>query len=82
MKADHISFKDYEADTRELAELGAAAVEAMRRERDEALMLFWAAVRLAGGSVSIPRRYLMRGVPEKTERSDDIVNAAIEFRIR
>ncbi len=71
---DFVTMEDYVNDTRELAARGVSAIESLREQVAHRERLIWSIVSSIGGSIDVPRDFLIRA-PEgllSMEGRDDI----------
>ena len=79
--SDFVSMENYTEDTQDLVNLATAANDILRKQRDEARLLFAATIRTVG-RVEIPREYLS-GVDDITYIREELVDRdAILFEIK
>ena len=85
MKTGHVSFKDYEHDTRELAERAATIIANQKYKIDrlerEGHAILWAMVRAAGGHLFVPNGALTRGVPKEWRIERDDAKNGTHYRV-
>lgn len=76
-----IPFEQYEADTRELAEQGAAIITQLRREIREREIMMWAMVRASGGTLLVHPRDFKDGYPASWRIDEDLETGGRRFTI-
>lgn len=77
-----VKFKDYEKDTRELAETAAAVIEELKRDVRNREVLIWAMVRAAGGSILVSDHHVAVGYPEEFSIDENASENGRRFTIR
>lgn len=76
-----IPFDQYEADMRELAQSGAAAVEELRRQLREREIIMWAMVRAAGGSLLVRQSDIAKGYPKAWRIDEDVAENGQRYTV-
>ena len=76
-----IPFEQYEADTRELAEQGAAVITALRCQLLESEIMMWAMVRASGGTLLVHGADIGAGYPASWRIDEDPATGGRRFTI-
>lgn len=76
-----IPFRQYEADTKEIADRAAEAIAALQRQLREREILMWAMVRAAGGSLLVRNSDVAKGYPEAWRIDEDVAENGQRYTV-